>query len=99
MIKKVFAILALIAFVVVMIDVFFVHYALEIVLPIYIVAMIAGVIIVVFSNTAAASHKAAEVRGEEDGNSDGERTDAQETDLPETVPDGADTAKGAADAD
>ncbi len=62
MVKKVFAIIALVAFVAVMIDVFFIQYALEIVLPIYIIAMLAGVIVVIFTNTAAATRKVSEAR-------------------------------------
>lgn len=62
MLKKVMAIIALVLFVLLMLDVFVFQYALEFVLPIYIIVMIVGMIFTVFSRTSEATDKVRELK-------------------------------------
>lgn len=68
MFKKIMAIIALIAIVLLMLDVFVLHYALEIVLPIYIILTLAGLIFMVYSKTGAATRRANEAYRKAKGN-------------------------------
>ncbi|MBR5137154.1 MAG: hypothetical protein IKV30_03935 [Clostridia bacterium] len=68
MFKKIMAIIALIVIVALMLDVFVLHYALEIVLPIYIILTVAGLIFLVYSKSGEATRRANEARRKAEGN-------------------------------
>ncbi len=72
MFKKVMAIIALVAIVLLMLDVFVLHYALEIALPLYIILTVAGLLFLVFSKTGEATMRANQARrmAEEDDSDD-----------------------------